>query len=243
MSALATEKHSSPYNTVGIHLVLTSWIVTSSDANLPILPKMALVDFCRSRSAHRLYHWQRWQEAIYWNCCLQYNTSVISKPVYRASLFPLQPPCLCSGAFAARRDDPYGSLMLRRALPGECVTNDYDNASEAIEVQTYRDFGSGSQRRDPVDPGRRPHLVKHDWSMMMHCARSCTVHLQVISRLQLRVRDCNTSLLRHWKTRSSSGDEIANANCLRRHPTRTTKVQSTIDLRKKLWHRHRPHSV
>jgi len=45
MSALATEKHSSPYNTVGIHLVLTSWRVTSSDANLLILPKiMALVD-------------------------------------------------------------------------------------------------------------------------------------------------------------------------------------------------------
>jgi len=51
MSALATEKHSSPYNTVGIHLVLTSWRVTSSDANLPISPKMALVDRKKERFA------------------------------------------------------------------------------------------------------------------------------------------------------------------------------------------------
>ena len=56
MSALATNKHSSPYNTIGIHLDLTSWRVTSSDANLPILPKMALVDRKKERLASETEH-------------------------------------------------------------------------------------------------------------------------------------------------------------------------------------------
>jgi len=31
-----------PYRSIGVHLVLINWRVTSSDASLPTLPKMAL---------------------------------------------------------------------------------------------------------------------------------------------------------------------------------------------------------
>ena len=127
-----------------------------------------------------------------------------------------------SAAGSLQRDETTGSLMPPRALPGECVTNDYDNASEAIEVQPYRDFGSGSQRRDPVDPGRRPHSVERDWSMMMHCARSCTVHLQLSDIFTAPIQSdsesetASTPLLRHGKngkcrdlTCSSKADKIS----------------------------------
>ena len=43
-SCLATEKHSNPYSKIGMHLQLINCMITSSDAILPILPKMALVD-------------------------------------------------------------------------------------------------------------------------------------------------------------------------------------------------------
>ena len=42
-SCLATEKHSNPYSKIGMHLQLINCRITSSDANLPILPKMAFI--------------------------------------------------------------------------------------------------------------------------------------------------------------------------------------------------------
>ena len=52
-SCLATKKHSSPYSKIGIdlHLQLINWRVTSSDATLPIFPKMALVEWLKDRLA------------------------------------------------------------------------------------------------------------------------------------------------------------------------------------------------
>ena len=43
-SCVATEKHYSPYNKTGIQFLI-NWRVTSSDAILPMFPKMALVEW------------------------------------------------------------------------------------------------------------------------------------------------------------------------------------------------------
>ena len=49
-SALSIEYHSSPYRRMGRHLLFTNWRVTSSEAILPTLPKMAFIDRLNERS-------------------------------------------------------------------------------------------------------------------------------------------------------------------------------------------------
>jgi hypothetical protein len=43
-SDLFNGQASVPYNNIGKHFCATNWIITSSEANLPILPNMALSD-------------------------------------------------------------------------------------------------------------------------------------------------------------------------------------------------------
>ena len=74
-SALGREQHSSPYRRMGRHLLFTNWRVTSSEAILPTLPKIAFIDRINERLALVTEHL---------NC----RPLIMYVPKYRISLTP-----------------------------------------------------------------------------------------------------------------------------------------------------------